>query len=475
MAMQTRAPENLQERAFNLLDPENPPRRRQAYKLFYYQAKEIARDMKPADGLRLVDVVMSERDEEMRRLGMSAIISLLFHRESLADDPRLNRAMPSAVTSLDEAVPMLLCDFLWKESDKPSALISAVDPDHFVRDELAVIQFALRLGRNRHQQTSILPVSTSDQRAHRYLVDPMYDVFYITGRPGLHGDKFRGEISLPERIVEGQRWLPTRFGFTVNERPSSLPRIKSGGEQGAIDPAFNFLEEQLGDGTRRRYVTREFNGQREDWGLVQRYVVEISSKKRVVFICAGGSSLGTLGAVMWACQAIFPEFAASAEDAIPMCEKWKHESRVEALIRTTADTGSHVWESPKIELVALYAGKQMWEDKKWILRPPDEITLVGPRNDPTDILLDRMVRGLTSGKGMFALIAILAKSKLAGEAEIPFEALLSNKELFGQGGGDLDALTTSLNNLRIRYLSTALRVSGSGVSLQCKVRQIDSL
>ena len=459
---------NRKKQAFDFLNSEDSQQRRMAYEFLRLQAASIAPKLSADDWKALIDTLATERDPALHQKALSALLMLLSHRGPIVIDPSLPAPLVGTAEGTKENDAALLSEWIWKDFSQVSALFHAIDPDHLVRDEQAVIDFAFFFGQTGYPKPDIFSCSTADLLAHRALAEPEYRSFCVVGRPGLFGDKFLQAISLPPRNVEGRQWSATRFGFTIHRRPDHLPRIRRDNGLPAVDPDYNFLVEQLGDGTLAYHKTTEEQSQRVDWGVVQRYTVEISGKKRTVVIVAGASSLATLAAVKW---------VTSAAREIPMYrdEDLSGEPRMEALIRATADTGLATWEAVQFELVKLYVDKQMWDEGKWIRRPPEEVTVVGPLERPTDILIDRESPGLVSGRRMFTLTSLLVKSKLAGEAGIPIDDLLANNELFGEDNRGLVALDNLLGLLRIRYLSTALRITDSGVALLCKVRHVDSV
>jgi hypothetical protein len=319
--------------------------------------------------------------------------------------------------------------------------------------------------------------SATVPRAHLDLPKRLFNAICVIGRPGLFGEQwFIPLIRYPSASQPGENGAAEslRFGFDVHRRSPDVPHNQ-------LDPAYHHLVERKGDETVELLHTVDDGHSRRDYGLVQRYAVELGGQSTEIVVIAGASSLGTLGAARWASYTLFPNPDDPQSDAaaILMPKNDRTPGRLEALVRVTADSTQGAWESPNVELLNLSIDDETWSpaDRRWLPTAPDEVTLVYREKKLVRILFNRRPHAFGNASKPLALTRALAEAALEGRTLRSLDEVRSDNGAWGlkPGGSSISADTAAdqLRLLRSRHLGTALSVEGDQIHWRCKVRRID--
>jgi len=387
-----------------------------------------------------------------------------------------------------------LGEWLFEPFLQKSAVISVYDAEKYRRDEHAELFLGRRLSFDRNRPTEFIHFSAADPRAHLTLPNRSFKAVCVVGRPGLFGEQWFLPLIRYPSIPGGdpQAAEALRFGFDVHHRSPDLPHNQ-------IDPAYHHLVERKGDGATELLHTVDDGRSRRDFGLVQRYSVEIGGQSTVIVVVAGASSLGTLGAAQWATLALFPDpdDPESDDAVIPLPDALRSEAkrtdarrtdakrpetkrpaaRMEALVQVTADSTQGAWESPNVELLKLSIDDETWSpaDRRWLPTPPDEVTLVYRDKNLTRILFDRLPHAFGNPSQMSALTKALAEAAGQGRAQWSLDELRADNAAWGLKADapriEADTAAGQLRLLRQRHLGTALAVEGDQVYWRCRVRR----
>lgn len=438
--------------------------RRQAYTTVLHRSRELRGRLSRSHVNQLIMSLHSERDGDTVRCGLLALSMLGL--ELFLDSSGAKALVGNGAVSSTDFPAMRLGDWLWQLFHRKSAVFSVVDSEPNRRDEPAETQIGRRLSHDDFPRTNFQHFFTSPLRAHIALPEGGYKAVCVIGRPGLLGPPFLDLIRCPELAVchEALSGPAMRFGFEVHHRPKDLPRSE-------IDRAYHYIIERHGDGTSERHETVDDGTQRRDYGIVQCYTIDLNGIKVFVVVCAGASSLGTLGGATWSSLKLFRDEGAM----IIVPPNIQPDSRMEALVRVTADSTLGAWESPRIELVKLYVDDLLWSpaERKWVDTVPEEITVVYRDGKASGVVFDRRTRCLKRDSDMFTLIVKLAERALKGTKRTSLDELhgaLSEKRGHGI---KKNATTSQLNQLRTRYLHEGLTIDSNSAELLCKVRRFD--
>jgi hypothetical protein len=461
----------LKEKLFAQLGSANPQMRRDAFTQMLQQYRVISERLSPQDSKKLMASLLREPDADSLRQAALAVSMIALEAAMRAGGATGARGVGGAPDVRKARPEMLLGDWLFHPFKAESAVFCAADPDFHRRDEYAVIEIARRLSRDDFPRTDVRYFDTSQEEAQSALTKPLYKAIWVMGRPGLLGDPFLRQIRYDKRPMVDKRGKPARFGFDAHRRSEDSQRS-------AIDARYNYIVEWHGDGTHSHHPTTEGASVREDFGLVQRYPVDVGGRRLTAVICAGASSLGTLAAAIWASEMLFRIPSTTGPDdmtAIPKKKRFGPASRMEALVHATANRRLPNWQAPTIELVKLFVDDVEWSPARarWVIAAPDLITLVRRQGKVAEVLFDSVHVPFRDDRNMFALTVALAEARLDGQSQLSIDELRSNTKLWaGEDVKDSD-VRQALKRLRKRYLDEALQLVGDTASLECKVNCLD--
>jgi hypothetical protein len=379
-----------------------------------------------------------EDDMEVWRAAVNVMLELPLH----------NRSKDAETSPWDS-----LGNWLWDPFKDPSLVFRVLDPRSRRRDEDAVILLARHLSRREFPHTEFLRIPLDKPLWGEVLENRPCQALCIVGRLGLFGD----------HAVQFWSKKDTRFRFISEHRPDGLP-------WGKVDPRFHCICERISasgeEGYSPAYPTTEQNGQRTDYGLVQRYEVLYKTKKVCVVVCAGASSLGTFAAVQWAADQSVGRHLNEA--LIPLPERVRADSTLEALLEVTADLSpsANSWQPLHLRLVKLCVDGSVWseEERDWRRRSPEEITLVYNPSDPEKavmVLFDGERTGLHGNSQMFRLlveVCQLARETPTGNVDM---AQLEKNDTIWDAAVTSKQVRQRLYALKRQYLGDALLLDGT--------------
>jgi hypothetical protein len=239
------------------------------------------------------------------------------------------------------------------------------DPERFRRDEEAVIEIARSLSLSEFPRTKFICVEPGEFAGVLADLDEVNAICFV-GRLRLYGQEAMEYL--------GKEAFESRYRFGLDVRPPDLPR-------GELHPEYHAVVRQATESENETwYQTRDSNGTRTDYGLVQRFVVLWNGRPRVVIHIAGCSSLGTQAAAHYAAYTLLqPELD---DKMLPLPPNTNHSSRMEILIRASADIeGSELgWRIRDLKPLDLRVDDFVWspEENRWHLPSHNVIRLVFP-------------------------------------------------------------------------------------------------
>ncbi len=476
---------NVWKRVLERIESSDPQDRHDGYTALQHDA-EFLHGRIPKEGVtRLRKALAGETDGVLHDLAIGAMLTV-----SLMPSPETPLSVDEGDASagasegnakgkaaVKTAAKKLLGEWLFDPFLQKSAVISVFDAKMSRRDEPAEVYLGRRLSFDRNRATEFIHFSATVPRAHLVLPNQSFKAICVIGRPGLFGEQwFLPLIRYPSPADGGEPGASEalRFGFHVHHRSPEVPHNE-------IDPDYHRLVERKGDESVEPLPTQDDRRSRRDYGLVQRYSVELGGQSTVIVVIAGASSLGTLGAARWASHTLFPNPDDPESDAaaIPMPESKRTPGRLEALVRVTADSTQGAWESPNVELLNLSVEAETWSpaDRRWLPSAPNEVTLVYRENKPERILFDRRAHAFGNPSKMYVLTKALAESVLQGRSQWSLDELRADQAAWGLKSGAPpitgEAAAEQLRTLRNRHLGTALAIDGDQVYWRCKVRRVD--
>ena len=171
---------------------------------------------------------------------------------------------------------------------------------------------------------------------------------------------------------------------------------------------------------------------REDFAIVQRFVVPMGSRDVIVIVIAGGTSLGTLAGARWVTSFDWSEKRRTEYARLASVGSVDSFTRIEAVLGVSAKV--HVpaqpWE-PTLEDIGFFANKG-----HNLFRPPKRIHLltesgaVRTADDVQCVLFDNDEFQPGSKFDYGSVVAVCVKHVLDGRSDISFQELLSNPALW---------------------------------------------
>lgn len=282
------------------------------------------------DLLRLLRALHSETAASVRQVALESLLSACLLRDPLGGDTRHTG----------------LARWFLKPFHSPTAVFRAIDADRR-RDEDAVLELGRVLSSHEFPETVFVRIPLSDPR-WRERVELTKTCCFV-GRLEVFGIEAVREFGSDS----------TRFYFPDRARPKDL-------EPGTLDPLrYHRIHQRRGSrDVGPAFRSTEDGEQRTDYALVQRYFQP--EEQRLVFLLAGNSTLGTLGAVNWA--------VSLQDQQIPLPDEHldSHET-LEALVEVSAPIVEHPgqWQPKKLRLLRLLVGNDHeWYEERRAWGPP---------------------------------------------------------------------------------------------------------
>jgi hypothetical protein len=420
-----------------------------------------------------------DKDERKRRVAWEQILRLKIEEQKSITRRQLQKLAKAFLEESEPAVKDLARDVLvgllcagvreepaqveqqklatWfsRPFRSPSLVITAFDPNHRRRDEIAVIDLARHFSNSEYPRLSFLAIPLGFENWGDVLANhERVSTVCVIGRLGMYG---------PEAL---KQWGSdeTRLYFPYSEYPPKH-------HMGVLDPEFHRITERVGGSDAEvHHIASENHRERTDFGVVQRYTCWSDVRPITVIICAGCSALGTLGAVRWMIEL--------KDSPIEMPQDARREDCFEALIEVKADTAKfpRIWRPKPKRLLKLYYGNRQWVQgevgQKWLPRAPQEITVShGPDGSVTEVLLDGDRAGPRCDTVIFRLLTKLCDLTADRPgAAVQLSHLAQQKHIWDGNTTDVQNVRRRLGQLRKQYLGTALRIRDAEVCLDTRVR-----
>ena len=219
--------------------------------------------------------------------------------------------------------------WVWDVFHGASALFRASEPAYARRDPDAVESLARRLGYKDFPELRIYPVPKGEDSWQEIVTDQGLDACVFVGRLGLFGKHAVDKLVAPEM----------RFRFV-----QYLPRTTYPAED---DLKYYVIQEFEGHELAHEHRTSDSDERRTDYGIVQRYQVFLGTRYITVLLCAGLSSLGTVGAARWVSRDLGVSPDPERNALVMQPDVVKPSSRMEALVRTISVPSSPIWRPAK--------------------------------------------------------------------------------------------------------------------------------
>ena len=299
-------------------------------------------------------------------------------------------------------------------NEPTSAVVAVCDHEH-IRDVQPLVKIARVLHEDAYWNTTFHHIPLNNPDWTRVGVTELSAICFI-GRPSM----FVGCDLLDE--------LPTNRHFNLpvdDETWRGKPLTPESARR------FHHIIQQRPTAGRFLFETKEDKAHRVDYAVVQRFVLRRGSRKTVVLILAGATSLGTVGAANWLTS------RAPANFNIRKCiaeagRELRDETGVEVLLKVKANvhTPARPWEVSECVEEKLFVN-----DSLNVLSLPKVVT-IGPKgvSDPRDmyVLLDDDEVTL-SGATRDTLIAICQKAHRDKTKSIDWKLLQEDHRVWPNG------------------------------------------
>jgi len=349
-----------------------------------------------------------------------------------------------------------LDQWLWGEFRKPSAIFEVADADWPSRDVQANHHLARRLSYIDFPNTDFKLIGRETNGWDQLLLGGPHESICLLGRLGLYQKDVVKRLECPDML----------FDFPTQYRPADLP-------PGKLRRNYHRIRRKAssGNGKSRSYYTTENEGVRTDYGLIQRYTVFSGSHWMTVLLCAGGSFLGTWGAAQWVARDMSLPQDRVTGAAIQAPREITSNSRMEALVRITADTRRRSWDLSNIELIHLSVDDLVWspDDLQWHSDSLPQLTLVLKDQKPDSLWLNReREKFRPSHNKSFRLAGWTLWEAASREGPVPVEALAKNKKIWGRIPVSTTDAKRSLYQLKARHLGERLNI-GDEVEVDAEI------
>jgi hypothetical protein len=393
----------------------------------------------PQQYATLAVFLAKERESDVRIAATAALVLQL-----LPADPAQAKARE---IQSKEPAPAYLGEWFWTalQGPQPAFVFGLSDPYARRRDEDALIQLGRFLPTKTFPHVDFQAIWMSDPDLEAVLGAVPYDSVVLIGRPNLYGP------------VANERWKKPDARYTHPDTPR--PDL----EPGELCPEWHRVFENLWGQPATPFVTCDtkldnHTTLRTDYAIVQRYSRNDGYRWVTVLVIAGSTSLGTLGAVMWATT----QFLEPVHNGLPIPvspEIGKH-SCLEALLEIQAPVTRGRWKPRPAKLLKLNVDRAAWNmtGNTWHVEPP-AITLAYNQNNKDELLgmlFDGEPSPLVVTAESFRILARLCESAISAPG-----TAVSFSDLDGDGSRRLkkqDALRIrkQLQTLKKRYLGEGL-------------------
>jgi hypothetical protein len=424
----------------------------QAWRELLSQSETSHHVLRGDDRRKLAELLVHEEDEGVFRFG---VISLLGCSCCDGSVPRRPVGKPRQGSVPRE---LSLHDWFWSEFLKPSAVFRATEQGYGRRDSDAVERLARRLSYKDFPLVNFQPLPLHEDGWRQITTEQAYDTICIVGRLSLYGDRAINLLQYPK----------ARFRFRRQKPP---PQYQKGEQLRAYYCLQEFDGERLVD----EYFTEDVQRVWTDYGIVQRYPLFLGTRTITVILCAGASTLGTVGAAQWVARDLGSLQYSTTSVPTTLPKDIGPRSCLEALIRTTGDSTASIWRPSGSELVALYLDHYRWSmrDLHWQRMKRPEITLVMQGGKAVSLLIDGQEAKVHAGSQNFHLatrLVLLASQNTQGLVDI--EELARAREIWGGHKQNPSKVRQRLHNFEQRVFQGALSI-GHQIRLDAIIRIVE--
>jgi hypothetical protein len=192
-------------------------------------------------------------------------------------------------------------------------------------------------------------------------------------------------------------------------------------------------------------------------------MVRDAGRPIIVVTCGGGSALGTLAAVRWAVDELRQSVLVLGNGPLPTPPDIKESSRLEALIRVSADITEDAWQPKQIELCKLLAGRHRWcsETLTWQPSTKPQIVLLtaGASGEVVEVWFDGQHLPMRPDGAAFKQLVALCDLVLeSGDGTLDPAELGQRAERWGQDPVPEKTVRRQLASLKNRYLHGCLEL-----------------
>lgn len=421
---------------------------------------------------RLCGILVNERDAEVRIAAAAALIPQLQLAGAHQPKPVSGQVARELGESGDAASPgdgkprsksrsdqpKYLGDWFWRAlaGPQPGFVFGLSDPSARRRDEDALIQLGRFLPYASHPHVDFQAIWMSEPDIESVLGGASYNSVVLIGRLNLYGP------------VANERWSNPYARYTYPDSP------RPGVAAGALCPEWQKVIEHQPRSPDTEYVARETtNGGstciRTDYAVVQRYSKFDGLRWVNVLLLSGGSTLGTLGAVMWATKQLLEP----VRDGIPIRvpPDISDHSCLEALLEIQAPVTRERWKPRPAKLLKLNVDRASWdmEANDWHIAPP-VIRLVerpGDRETPSQMLFDGRPAPLNPRGEAYRILTRLCEAALKNPPQaVSLAALAGGSEKGRPNSKRLAKIERQLRTIGERHLKVKDGIISDGVSAQ---------
>lgn len=418
-----------------------------------HQMRGVARAdgiLTPQQYATLCAVLGRERENDVR---IAAVTALLTHLTPSGEPPPVKPVDPGAQAPTEAR---FLGEWFWTpvHVPQPGFVFGLSDPYARRRDEDALIQLGRFLPTAGFPHIDFQAIWMSEPDLESTLGDVPYGTLVFIARLNLYGPL----------AVERWKKPDARYMYPATPRPNL--------ELGELCPEWHRVIEHQRGKPEKAYITEEkMNGGgallRTDYAIVQRYSLYDGFRWVTVFVIAGASALGTLGAVMWATT----QFLQPVREGmpIPVPPGITPHSCLEALLEIEAPVTQGRWKPRPAKLLKLNVDRAAWDitTHAWHIEPP-AITLVydsDRADEPKGMLFDGRPAPVNLKAESFRILARLCAPALT-EPRAP----ISFGRLAGNGSGRLNPqgvrrIKRQLRTLKSRYLGEGLILNDKDAQL----------
>ncbi|HJT33596.1 MAG TPA: hypothetical protein VJ783_16240 [Pirellulales bacterium] len=422
--------------------PDEPLKRQEAFKKLLNKPRTFA----PGEWLDLYRSLADEADLPTRTLGLAVMGWLREWATARAGQPQQDRSFRH---------------LLWKPfSEKtPSAVVAVADHEK-VPDVLALNELSRNLSKASCPATRFQLVDLKDPDWRPLDVGNLRAICFV-GRPAsfkacsLIDDIPKDRVfELPEDTL-GMRGQPVSkksaevFHHIQQNRPNA----------GAI----KFKSQQRREAQRTR---------REDYAVVQRFIVRHGAKDVAIVVLAGSTSLGTYAAAQWATS----EYCDSElQEAITQASNDPRSMEVLLEVRGTIHDPPRLWDPDEITVKKVFIN-----GKRFAQGGPGTITIGLRHRKPLEVgyvLFDDDEVHIQNHNALAALVAVCLKASTSKpRADLPLKQIWADPGVWmsattGDNRG-LEPVSFLRDNVKKAYLMERLSVMAKGrktVSLDCIV------